>query len=65
MPDEIVDRFCLLGTPAEHTAKLQELKAIGVDHFSVYLQHDNKEETLRAYGELIMPGLRDQVTAKA
>ena len=65
VPDEIVDRFCLLGTPAEHIAKLEELKAIGVDQFSVYLQHDNKEETLRAYGELIMPGLRDHVTAKA
>ena len=65
VPDEIVDRFCLLGPPEEHVAKLEQLKAIGVDQFAVYLQHDNKEETLRAYGELIMPGLRDHVTAKA
>ena len=65
VPDEIVDRFCLLGTPADHVAKLEELKSIGVDQFSVYLQHDNKEETLRAYGELIMPGLRDHVTARS
>ena len=42
-------------------AKLEQLKAIGVDQFAIYLQHDNKEETLRAYGELIMPQLRDQV----
>ena len=63
VPDEIVDRFCLLGTPEDHVAKLEQLKAIGVDQFAVYLQHDNKEETLRAYGELIMPGLRDHVTA--
>jgi alkanesulfonate monooxygenase SsuD/methylene tetrahydromethanopterin reductase-like flavin-dependent oxidoreductase (luciferase family) len=65
VPDEIVDRFCLLGPPEAHVAKLEQLKAIGVDQFAVYLQHDNKEETLRAYGELIMPGLRDHVTAKA
>jgi alkanesulfonate monooxygenase SsuD/methylene tetrahydromethanopterin reductase-like flavin-dependent oxidoreductase (luciferase family) len=65
VPDEIVDRFCLLGTPEQHVAKLEELKAIGVDQFAVYLQHDNKEETLRQYGETIMPLLRDHVTAKA
>jgi probable F420-dependent oxidoreductase len=65
VPDEIVDRFCILGTPEQHVAKLEELKAIGVDQFAVYLQHDNKEETLRQYGETIMPPLRDHVTAKA
>jgi probable F420-dependent oxidoreductase len=65
VPDEIVDRFCILGTPEQHVAKLQELKAIGVDQFAVYLQHDNKEETLRQYGETIIPQLRDHVTAKA
>ena len=56
VPDEIVDRFCILGTPEDHVAKLEELKAIGVDQFAVYLQHDNKEETMRVYGESIMPG---------
>jgi probable F420-dependent oxidoreductase len=65
VPDEIVDRFCILGTVEEHVAKLQELKAIGVDQFAVYLQHDNKEETLRQYGEVIIPTLREHVTAKS
>jgi probable F420-dependent oxidoreductase len=65
VPDEIVDRFCILGTAEQHIAKLEELKAIGVDQFAVYLQHDNKEETLRVYGESIMPVLREHVTAKA
>ncbi|WP_134768182.1 TIGR03842 family LLM class F420-dependent oxidoreductase [Nocardioides sp. 1609] len=65
VPDEIVDRFCLLGTAEDHIAKLEELKAIGVDQFAVYLQHDNKEETLRQYGETIIPALREHVTAKA
>ena len=65
VPDEIVDRFCILGSAEQHIAKLEELKAIGVDQFAIYLQHDNKEETLRQYGETIIPALRDHVTAKA
>ncbi len=64
VPDEIVDRFCILGTVEDHLAKLEELKAIGVDQFAVYLQHDNKEETMRVYGESIIPELREHVTAK-
>ncbi|HEY5822037.1 MAG TPA: TIGR03842 family LLM class F420-dependent oxidoreductase [Propionibacteriaceae bacterium] len=65
VPDEIVDRFCVLGTPDEHIAKLKALKDIGVDQFAGYLQHDNKEETLRVYGETIMPALRDHVVARS
>ena len=65
VPDEIVDRFCILGTPEQHIAKLEQLKAIGVDQFAVYLQHDNKEETLRVYGETIIPALQEHVRAKA
>ena len=64
VPDEIVDRFCVLGTADDHIAKLKQLKEIGVDQFAGYLQHDNKEETLRVYGETIMPTLREHVTAK-
>jgi len=65
VPDEIVDRFCLLGTADDHIAKLEELKSIGVHQFAGYLQHDNKEETLRVYGEKVIPALRDQVAAKS
>jgi probable F420-dependent oxidoreductase len=64
VPDEIVDRFCVLGTAADHVAKLKQLEAIGVDQFSGYLQHDNKEETLRVYGETVIPALREHVAAR-
>ncbi|WP_119698706.1 TIGR03842 family LLM class F420-dependent oxidoreductase [Microbacterium halotolerans] len=63
VPDEIVDRFCVLGTPDEHIAKIEQLREIGVDQFAGYLQHDGKEETLRAYGEKIIPAMRERVTA--
>jgi len=65
VPDEIVDRFCVLGTAEQHIEKLTALRAIGVDQFAGYLQHDNKEETLRVYGETVIPAMRDHITAKA
>jgi probable F420-dependent oxidoreductase len=64
VPDAVVDRFCVLGTAEEHIAKLEALKALGVDQFAGYLQHDNKEETLRVYGETVIPALRERIVAK-
>ena len=53
--DEICDRFCVLGTPEQATAKLQELESVGVDHFNIYLMTQGQEETLQAYGDGIIP----------
>ncbi|MCM3657415.1 TIGR03842 family LLM class F420-dependent oxidoreductase [Agromyces mediolanus] len=64
VPDEIVERFCLLGSAEEHIEKLQRLAELGVDQFAGYLQHDNKEETLRVYGEQVIPALREHLVAK-
>ncbi|MCM6775510.1 TIGR03842 family LLM class F420-dependent oxidoreductase [Nocardia sp. CDC159] len=65
VPDAIVDRFCVLGTPEEHVHRLRELEALGVDQFAVYLQHDAKTATLDAYGESVLPHLVRPVTATA
>lgn len=64
VPDEIVDRFCVLGTVDDHIDKLRALKALGVDQFAVYLQHDAKEATLQAYADKVIPALADAVAAK-
>ena len=64
VPDEIVDRFCILGDANEHIRRLTELKNLGVDQFAVYLQHDGKEETLEAYGETILPAIQELGKAK-
>lgn len=64
VPDEIIDRFCILGNANEHIRRLTELKELGVDQFAVYLQHDGKEETLEAYGEKIIPAIQDLGKAK-
>jgi probable F420-dependent oxidoreductase len=65
VPDEVIDRFCLLGPPAQHIARLEELRSIGVDQFALYLQHDAKSTTLEAYGETIIPAMIDSATAKS
>ena len=57
VPDDIVDRFCVLGTVEDHIKKLSELEDLGVDQFNVYLMHDAMDETLEAYGKEIMPAL--------
>jgi len=53
--DEICDRFCVLGNPDQIKAKLKELEAVGVDQFNIYLMTHGQEETLKAYGDEIIP----------
>ena len=65
VPDEIVDRFCIIGPVEEHIRRIEELKALGVDQFAVYLQHDDKDHTLLEYGERIIPAIQDTVLAKS
>lgn len=54
VPDEIVDRFCVLGTVDQHIEKLSLLRDMGVKQFGIYLMHDQQEETLEAYGSQII-----------
>ncbi|KUH40534.1 MULTISPECIES: TIGR03842 family LLM class F420-dependent oxidoreductase [Streptomyces] len=59
VPDEIVDRFCLLGPVSAHIEKLRALRALGVDQFALYAMHDAKEATIDAYGAEVIPALAD------
>jgi probable F420-dependent oxidoreductase len=65
VPDEIVDRFCILGPVEEHVKRLTELAGLGVDQFAVYLQHDGKDETLAAYGEQVIPAVTELLPARS
>ncbi|MFQ5554589.1 MAG: TIGR03842 family LLM class F420-dependent oxidoreductase [Acidimicrobiia bacterium] len=57
VPDEIIDRFCVLGTADDHIEKLGLLKDMGVDQFGVYLMHDARESTLESYGREVIPAV--------
>ncbi|MFF8960097.1 TIGR03842 family LLM class F420-dependent oxidoreductase [Streptomyces sp. NPDC014894] len=57
VPDDIVDRFCLLGPAEAHIEKLRALRDLGVDQFALYAMHDAKEAVIDAYGSEIIPAL--------
>ncbi|MER0449176.1 TIGR03842 family LLM class F420-dependent oxidoreductase [Streptomyces sp. Edi4] len=57
VPDEIVDRFCLLGPVQAHIDKLRALRELGVDQFALYAMHDAREAVIDAYGAQVIPAL--------
>ena len=64
VPDNIVDRFCVLGRVEDHIAKLTALRDMGTDHFAIYLMHDAEDATLDAYGQSILPVLTGTAAAR-
>ncbi|MER5253469.1 MULTISPECIES: TIGR03842 family LLM class F420-dependent oxidoreductase [unclassified Streptomyces] len=57
VPDDIVDRFCVIGTAEQHIAKLRELERLGVDQFALYAMHDAREGVIDGYGDTVIPAL--------
>jgi probable F420-dependent oxidoreductase len=57
VPDEIVDRFCLIGPVERHIEKLNALRELGVDQFALYDMHDAQEAVIDAYGSKVIPAL--------
>lgn len=57
VPDEIVDRFCLIGPAEKHIEKLNALRALGVDQFALYDMHDAQEAVIDAYGTKVIPAV--------
>jgi len=58
VPDDIVDRFCILGPVEAHLEKLSLLQSMGVNQFGIYLMHDDMEGTLRSYGQHVIGHLQ-------
>ncbi len=54
VPDEVIDRFCLLGPVDRHREKLSELATLGVGQFALYLMHDDPDGTIEAYAEHVI-----------
>jgi probable F420-dependent oxidoreductase len=65
VPDEVIDRFCLIGPVEAQVERLRALEGLGVDQFALYLQHDAKSETLAAYGDKVLPAVNVRKAAKA
>jgi len=54
VPDEVIDRFCILGPVEHHLEKLEGLSELGVDQFSLYLMHDDPQGTIDAYARHVI-----------
>ena len=65
VPDEIVERFCIIGPPEAHVARMKELAALGVDHFGLYLQHDAQDATLASWGTDVIPQVNEHLLARS
>jgi probable F420-dependent oxidoreductase len=57
VPDDVVDRFCIIGSVEEHIERLAELADAGVDQFNLYLMNGDEEAQLKAYGRDIIPAV--------
>ena len=53
--DEVVDRFCVIGTADACAEKLAHLESLGVRQFNIYSMVDDPEGVLRAFGSSIIP----------
>lgn len=60
VPDEVVDRFCIVGPVAEHVRRLRELADLGVSQFNIYLMNGEEEATLDVYGKHALPAFTER-----
>lgn len=57
--DEVVDRFCVLGSVEQCESKLRELQAVGVHHFNIYTAWGSDPEgVIRSFGKGVVPAFR-------
>lgn len=57
VPDEMLDRLCVVGDADDCAEKLRELERIGVTHVNFYAQTEAFEEQMETYAREIAPRL--------
>lgn len=63
--DEVVDRFCIVGSVEAHRKKLTTLAQVGVTQFNIYLMCGEEEQTLEIYGRDVLPQVHTEVSNAA
>jgi probable F420-dependent oxidoreductase len=56
--DEVVDRFCVIGTPEQVRAKLEGLEGLGVHQFNIYSMVDDVAGVISGFGKDVIPAFR-------
>lgn len=55
VPDEIIDRLCIVGTIERCAERVRELEEVGVTHVNFYAQTDTYEADMEQYSQHILP----------
>lgn len=62
--DEIVDRYCVIGSPREQIRRLEELRDLGVTQYNIYLMCTEEEKQLALYGKEVIPHFLPRKTVR-
>ncbi|HEX6022870.1 MAG TPA: TIGR03842 family LLM class F420-dependent oxidoreductase [Solirubrobacter sp.] len=57
IPDEMVDRLCLVGSAQHCATRIEELRQLGVTHLNLYDQTDDFEGQMALYAAEVLPRL--------
>ncbi|HUZ57094.1 MAG TPA: TIGR03842 family LLM class F420-dependent oxidoreductase [Streptosporangiaceae bacterium] len=58
VPDEIIDRLCIVGSIGRCAERVGELRAAGVTHVNFYAQTEHYDEHMKLYADHILPAFR-------
>jgi probable F420-dependent oxidoreductase len=66
VPDEVVDRFCVIGTAEQCVDKLGRLQALGMTQFNIYTMQEDPgpEGIIEDFARDVMPAFRAQPAPK-
>jgi probable F420-dependent oxidoreductase len=53
--DEVIERFCLIGSAKAHQEKLRKLAEVGVTQFNIYLMCGDEEQNLESFQREVLP----------
>jgi probable F420-dependent oxidoreductase len=59
VPDEIIDRLCIVGTPEHCLARVRELEELGITHINFYAQTDDYAGQMEVWAKEIIPQVRE------
>jgi probable F420-dependent oxidoreductase len=59
IPDDIIERFSIVGTAEDHIEKLKKLEEKGVDQFNIYLMSGEEDRHVHEYGKKVIPEFID------
>jgi probable F420-dependent oxidoreductase len=57
VPDDIVDRYCVVGGVKEQIRRMEELRSLGVHQFNIYLMCGDEEKQVKVYGDKVIPAV--------